>query len=456
MMRVALNALLVLSLTACGSLPRAHARDALELMQQRIIEVGETVTPSVVHIEAVVKVNNRRNMVTGSGVLMDAEGTVLTNEHVVERAEWVTVVVPGRTGRYSAEVAGTDKQTDLAVLRIEPREGEKRFPAAKLGDSERVRVGEWVIAIGNPYGLDGTVSLGIVSAKGRNLQGDDLLNEFIQTDAMIDRGSSGGPLVNLRSEVVGINSRGQGRGIGFTIPINTAKRVVAELHGGGQIARGYLGVSLQPLDRELARYWGIPDVHGVVINGVVEKSPAESVGLQAGDIITGLDGDQVEAEKDEDLGRFQRLVAMAQVGKEVDLRILRGGEARTMRVRLGTQPKVVPDEEETEFGFTVQEVTERLVRRYRLDRRDGVLVSFVERGSEGAEAGLVAGDLILRIGELEVAGIQSFREILGTLDPDRPLLIEARRGSDMRYMLIVPRKPETAVESRAPRRPTGG
>ncbi len=442
MMRLAPSALFLM-LIGCAGLPSAYARDALDRLQDRIIRVSETVTPSVVHIEAVVKVNNRRKMVTGSGFVMDKEGIVLTNEHVVERAEKISIVVPGRSGRYTAELIGSDKQTDLAVLRIEPRDGEDYFRVAELGDSDSLAVGEWVIAIGNPYGLDGTVSLGIVSAKGRNLQSDQLINDFIQTDAMIDRGSSGGPLVNLKSQVVGINSRGQGRGIGFTIPINTAKRVAEDLLGTGHIARAYLGVSIQPLDRELAQYWGFPNVEGVIVNGVSEGSPAAAADVRAGDIITAFDGEAVRAEKDEDLGQFQRLVAMATVGKRVELSMLRDGAEQRTQVELGIQPDVVPDEEETDFGFTVQELTEQLVRRHRLDRRDGVIVSFVERGSEGAESGLAAGDVIEQVESLAVDDIAGFREAMSVLDGSRPFLIRARRGTDTRFMLIVPRGERT-------------
>src|SRR4030095_4758136 len=191
----------------CGS--AAPAEPSLE---DRIIAVSEQVKPSVVFVQAIVRVNDRKTEVTGSGVIASAEGLVLTNYHVVERADKVEVTVQGRKQPYPAEVLGNDKQTDLAVLRIKP---EAPLPAAHFGKIEEVRVGQWVLAIGNPYGLDGTVSLGIVSAKGRNLEIPELLNDFIQTDAMIDRGSSGGPLVDLEGRVVGINSRGQGRGIGF-------------------------------------------------------------------------------------------------------------------------------------------------------------------------------------------------------------------------------------------------
>jgi len=217
---VMLARLVIAALGLCAV--SAHAMPPGEDLQERIIEISERVKPSVVHIEAIVRVNDRRNQVTGSGLIASESGLILTNQHVVERSEKVEVSVPGRKKRYPATILGTDKQTDIAVLQIQP---EGALPAAVFGSIDEVRVGQWVLAIGNPYGLDGTVSFGIVSAKGRNLEIPDLINDFIQTDAMIDRGSSGGPLVDLDGRVIGINSRGQGRGIGFTIPIDTALEV---------------------------------------------------------------------------------------------------------------------------------------------------------------------------------------------------------------------------------------
>jgi len=408
-----------------------------------------------VYIEAAVRQNNSRNLVTGSGFIWSSDGVVLTNEHVVERAEKVSVIVPGRPGRYAADVVGADKLTDLAVLRIRPHAGEPPFEAAELGDSDALKVGQWVIAIGNPYGLDGTVSLGIVSAKGRDLSAANLLNDFIQTDAMIDRGSSGGPLVDLNARVVGVNSRGQGRGIGFTIPINTAKRVAEDLMGKG-IARGYLGVALQPLSRELADYWKIAGINGVIVNGVAPDSPANGAGFEVGDILTRFDGERVVAEKEEDIGTFQRLVARTPVGKEVAVEVHRNGKPRTLKVTLAVQPKVVPDEQETPFGFTVQEITESLYRQYRLTTRDGVMVSFVEQGSEAAEASLGAGDLVERIGENGVSDIESFRRALEGVDESKPFLVQARRGEDTRFLLIQPRGSTPPSARRTPAGPPDG
>jgi serine protease Do len=439
MRTIGLSVLLVSAFVGCA-MP-ARAGDPLDALQARIIDVGKRLKASVVHIEAAQRQNNRRNMVTGSGFVFTREGVVITNEHVVERAEKISVVIPGRSGRYAAALIGTDKLTDLAVLKIETRPGDPPFEAVKLGDSDALAVGQWVIAIGNPYGLDGTVSLGIVSAKGRDLGTDNLLNDFIQTDAMIDHGSSGGPLVDLQGRVVGVNSRGQGRGIGFTIPVNTARRVADDLMGSG-IERGYLGIAIQPLARELASYWKLDDVSGVIVNGVARGSPAERGGLRVGDIVTRFDGQPVTAEKGEDVGQFQRLVARTPVGKEVDVDILRDGQRERVRLALGVQPKVVPDEAETSFGFTVQEVTEAAYRQHRLTSRAGVLVSFVESGSEADEATLALGDLVQRVEDVPVSDIDSFRRAMQGVDSKRPFLVHALRGEDLRFLLIQPRRSE--------------
>ncbi|MBW2244412.1 MAG: trypsin-like peptidase domain-containing protein [Deltaproteobacteria bacterium] len=407
----------------------AHPADSLE---ERIVAVSEAVTPSVVHISSVVRVNDRRNVVTGSGLIARADGLVLTNQHVVDKAVKVEVTVPGRKRRYPAEIVGTDPQTDLAVLRIS---SDEPLPAATFGKVDDVRVGQWVLAIGNPYGLDGTVSLGIVSAKGRNLEVPGLLNDFIQTDAMIDRGSSGGPLVDLEGRVIGLNSRGQGRGIGFTIPVDTVLQVMAELENGG-VERGWLGTSIQALSRELASYLGVPDATGVIVNGVSEGSPAARAGLRAGDVMTGFGEQDVDAEKDEDLGKFQRQVAATAPGTEVRLQILRDGRFRKVNVTIGTQPKVEPEEEETDLGFHVQEITEGLYRSERLPVREGVFVAFVAPGSPAARANLFIGDVIVDIDGHEIEDLGDLRRAVARAEDQRRVLIRARRGKDLRFLLL--------------------
>ncbi|TMA34067.1 MAG: PDZ domain-containing protein [Deltaproteobacteria bacterium] len=405
-------------------------------LEKRIVAVAEAVTPSVVHIQAILKLDDRRNEVTGSGLIVTADGAILTNEHVVDDAEKITVSVPGRKRKYPARLVGTDRQTDVALLRIDPDPGHP-FTAAKLSP-EPVHVGQWVLAIGNPYGLDGTVSLGIVSAKGRNLEIPDLLNDFIQTDALIDRGSSGGPLVDLDGRVVGINSRGQGRGIGFTIPIETARDVMKQLDNGG-IERGYLGISLQPLDRDLAEHLGLGEATGVLISQVVPKSPADRAGLVTGDVITRFEGREVEAEEEEDLGSFQRLVASAAPGTRVELDYLRGGKPGTAKIEIGEQPKIEGEEVETSVGFHVKEITPNLARVHRLTSTVGAFVTFVASGSPASEAGLRMGDVIVRVEGADVASLAGFRTAIAGIDMKHRFLVQARRGDELRFLLIKPR-----------------
>jgi serine protease Do len=415
-----------------GPAAPAVAEAAVRSLEERIIAASERVKPSVVHIEAIIKVNDRRSPVTGSGLLVSADGLVLTNHHVVDRAEKVEVAIPGHRQRRPARILGTDKPTDLALLRVDAPEP---LPAADFARTAEVRVGQWVLAIGNPYGLDGTVSLGIVSAKGRNLEIPDLLNDFIQTDAMIDRGSSGGPLVDLEGHVVGLNSRGQGRGIGFTIPADTVRDVMRQILEGG-VERGWLGVSIQPLGRDLADYLGLPDATGVVVNGVSEGSPAEAAGLCAGDVVTHLGGEPVEAEEEEDLARFQRRVAAFPPGRRVELTLLREGERRRVPVTLAAQPTVDPAEAETDLGFHVQELTEGLVRDERLATRRGAYVSFVARGSPAAEAGLFPGDVVVRVDEWPVQDLAGFREAMEKAGARERVLLHVRRGSDVKFLLV--------------------
>jgi S1-C subfamily serine protease len=412
-------------------------------LENRIVAVAEAVTPSVVHIQAIVKFDDRRNEVTGSGLIVTADGAILTNEHVVDDAEKITVSVPGRKRKYPARLIGLDRQTDIALLRIDP-DADQPFTAAEMS-SDPVHVGQWVLAIGNPYGLDGTVSLGIVSAKGRNLEIPDLLNDFIQTDALIDRGSSGGPLVDLDGRVVGINSRGRGRGIGFTIPIDTVREVMAQLEKGG-IERGYLGVSLQAFDRELADYLGLGEATGVLVSHVVPKSPAERAGLETGDVITRFAGHEVDVEEDEDLGSFQRLVAASAPSTRVELAYLRDGKPGTAEVEIGKQPKLEGEEIETPVGFHVKEITPSLARAHRLSSTKGAFVTFVASGSPASEAGLRTGDVIVRIEGEEVASLAEFRSAVAGLDMKRRFLVRARRGPELKFVLIKPRSIAPEIE----------
>jgi S1-C subfamily serine protease len=282
------------------------------------------------------------------------------------------------------------------------------------------------------------VSFGIVSAKGRNLKVPHLLNAFIQTDAMIDRGSSGGPLVDLEGRVVGINSRGQGRGIGFTIPIETALEVMAQLQQGG-IERGFLGITMQPLDRELADYLGIPDATGVVVNSVMQGSPAAWAGLRTGDVITSFNGVGVEAEKIEDLGNFQRLVAEVAPGEAAVMELSRDGERVTAQLAIGAQPNIDPAEAESAaLGVHVQEITENLAREQRLESTAGAFVFFVARGSPAREAGLRMGDVIVGIEQATVANLEDFRREIARAEQLERFLLTTRRGEETKFLLVKP------------------
>jgi len=402
-------------------------------MQQRIQKISSNIKPKVVYIEAILKVDNMSMRTSGSGIIADREGHILTNHHVVEKAEKVTVKIPGEKKKYLAEIIGTDKQTDLAVLKIKP---DRKLTPPPFGNSSQVEVGDWVVAIGNPYGLDGTVSFGIISAIQRNLNVGGLLNEFIQTDAMIDFGSSGGPLVNMRGEVIGINSRGQGRGIGFTIPINTALENQKKLIQEGQVERAWLGISIQPLDRDLAEYLGFPKVTGIIINQVHEGSSAEKAGLKAGDILTHFDRSDLEAETLRELRSVTRKIAHTPVGKKVKIKVIRNQKQMTLTAKLQKQPQVEGLEEESELGFHVQEITKILFISRRLLTRKGVYVSFVEPGSIAGEAKLFRGDVIQKIDKHHIKTLEDFTKLENHLENQKRTLLQVKRGNELIFILL--------------------
>jgi len=407
-------------------------------LQRMIISVSDDIKPSVVHIEVVKKTGEIKYKSLASGLIVDKKGFILTNEHVVDDAKSIIVTLPSKI-EYPAEIIGLDKQTDLALIQVKT---EEELSVAKLGNSDSVEVGEWVIAVGNPYGFDRTVSFGIISGKGRVLphlpMGSQLINVFIQTDAAIDPGSSGGPLVNLRGEVIGINSIGLGRGQGFTIPINTANEVKNKLLSGGTIQRGFLGVTIQPLSRDYARYYGSPRLEGILISDIISDSPAEKAGLKPGDIIVEYNGAKISAEKEEDLNKFQFLVSESQVGKPALLKIVRNGRDTTITAEMSIQPKVKADEFETPFGFTVQEITDVIYRQYMLEDREGVLVSFVEVGGVASTAMLDEDDVIKKVEDFKVKNLDDFKKSLDQVKDKKQIMLTVKRGKNNRFILLLP------------------
>ncbi|MCJ7578000.1 MAG: trypsin-like peptidase domain-containing protein [candidate division Zixibacteria bacterium] len=407
-------------------------------LQDVIISVSNTIKPAVVHIEVVQKSGQFKYKSLASGLIVDERGYILTNDHVVDKAQSITVTLASKI-EYPAEIIGTDKQTDLAVIQIKTQES---LFVAKLGNSDEVKVGEWVIAVGNPYGFDRTVSFGIVSGKGRvfpNLPLEtQLINDFIQTDAAIDPGSSGGPLVNLKGEVIGINSIGFGRGQGFTIPINTANEVKNKLLTTGTIDRGWIGIVIQPLSRDYAKYYNKPDLEGILIGDVIPDSPAEKAGLLPGDIIVEYMGEKVSAEKEEDLNKFQFLISQSKVGEPALIKIVRYGVAVNMTVEVARQPKVKADEYETSFGFTVKEITDAIYRDYMLEDKEGVLVSYVEVGGAASTAQLQEDDIIIKVGKFEIKNLDDFKKSLEQVKNEKQIMLTVKRGKNKQFVLLLP------------------
>jgi serine protease Do len=363
----------------------------------------------------------------GSGVIIDASGVALTNAHVVEGAEEVEVTLLDGS-RHKAKVVGVDTKTDLAVLRIE---GARNFPALRLGNSDEVRVGDWVLAVGSPFGLDATVTSGIVSAKARQI-GAGPYDDFLQTDAAINPGNSGGPLVNMRGEVIGINTaivRG-GSGIGFAIPSNLARRVSAELLEKGKVTRGWLGVSLQPLTPELAEAFKVKDRKGALVAEVQPDSPAAQAGLKSGDVIVGFNGKPVA-----NPGELARAVAMTDPGQTARVTIRRDGVEKTLEVRLGEQ---AGDVERARLGLSVQPVTPPIARELGLDSPEGVVVTRVEEGSPAEDAGLRRGDVIREINRRPIRSLADFEKAAQAVRPGEPITLRVQRGRASLYVALTP------------------
>jgi serine protease Do len=369
----------------------------------------------------------------GSGVIVDPTGIVLTNAHVVERATEIEVVTADGK-KYKAKLVGVDRRTDLAVLRLQ----NGPFPAASLGDSDRMKVGDWVLAIGSPFGLQQTVTAGIISAKGRSI-GQGPFDDFLQTDAAINPGNSGGPLVNMSGEVIGINSAilsrsGGNVGIGFAIPVNMAKRIYTELVAKGKVTRGWLGVSIQPLTPELAKGFGLKDPKGVLVSDVVQDSPAAKAGIIAGDIITEFDKKKVDSPPD-----LQKVVALTAPGKGVPVKVWRDKSEKTLEIRIGDTPEETVALKSTNkgkglLGLDVRPITPELARQLNLRSADGVVVFGVEEDSAAAEAGLQRGDVIREVNRQRVRGVQDFERVTKDVKEGDRVTVLLQRGQQALYV----------------------
>jgi len=371
----------------------------------------------------------------GSGVIVDASGIVLTNAHVVERATDIEVATADGK-KHKAKLVGVDRRTDLAVLRLS---GGGPYPAASLGDSDRVKVGDWVLAIGSPFGLQQTVTAGIISAKGRSINQGGAYDDFLQTDAAINPGNSGGPLVNMSGEVIGINSAilsrtGGNVGIGFSIPVNMAKRIYTELASKGKVTRGWLGVSIQPLTPELAKSFGLKEPKGVLIADVVQDSPAQKAGIQNGDIITEFSGKKVDSPQE-----LQKVVASTEPGKAIPVSVWRDKATKSLEIRIGE----TPDDNvalrsgsrgRSALGLDVRPITPDLARQRNLRSADGVVVFRVEEESAAAEAGVRQGDVIREVNRQRVRSVQEFERATRELKEGDRVTVLLQRGPQALYV----------------------
>ncbi|HEY3306259.1 MAG TPA: DegQ family serine endoprotease [Candidatus Binatia bacterium] len=370
-----------------------------------------------------------RQQSLGSGFIIDRDGSIITNNHVVENAQKILVkLADGR--EFEAKTIGRDPRTDIAIIKIDAK-GD--LPVAPLGDSDRLEVGEWVMAIGNPFGLDSTVTAGIVSAKGRHI-GAGPYDNFIQTDASINPGNSGGPLINLRGEVVGINtaifSQGGGNiGIGFATPINSAKEIVPDLKSKGKVTRGWLGVSIQNVTPDLANTLGLERSRGALVAEVLKDGPAERAGIKVGDVIVEFEGQEIKTSND-----LPAIVARISPGKQARVKLLRDKKELAIPVTISelkeTEVMASAQGEKGELGLTVQRVTPELAESLGMDKAQGVVITSVEPGSSADEAGLRQGDVIVEVDRKPVRDVAEFRKTLAaTKKGQRVLFLVRREGS---------------------------
>ncbi|MCM8830408.1 MAG: Do family serine endopeptidase, partial [Candidatus Omnitrophica bacterium] len=337
---------------------------------------------------------------------------------------------------YEAKIVGTDPKTDLALIKIEAR---RPLPAVHLGDSDRIEPGEWVMAIGNPMGLTATVTVGIVSAKGRSGFGITQYEDFIQTDAAINPGNSGGPLININGEVIGVNtfivSPAVAEGLGFAIPINIAKQVFSQLKEKGKVVRGYLGVWLQPMDEELANSFGLKEIKGALVSSVIPGSPAEKAGIQQGDIVLKFDGKDIK-----DMQDLQMEVANTPVGKKVQVVVWRDKKEVTLSLVTGEQPSdeemAKIEEKERWRGITVSSITSEMKERLGLVDTEGVAVVAVEPGSPAEEAGIVQGVIIKEIDGKKIKNISEYRSIIKNIPPDKNVRVLISKGKQNIFVIL--------------------
>lgn len=369
----------------------------------------------------------------GSGFVISEDGYILTNNHVVDGADEIKVKFD--TGKeLKAELKGSDSKLDLALIKVK---SDSRLTVAAMGNSDEIEVGEWVMAIGNPFGLAETVTAGIVSAKGRVI-GSGPYDDFIQTDASINPGNSGGPLFNAKGEVIGINTAiiAGGQGIGFAIPVNMAKSIVDQLKDKGRVTRGWIGVSIQPVTKELADSFGLTVEKGALVSEVISDSPAEKGGVKSGDIIISFDGKDIKEMND-----LPRLVAATAAGKTVSLKVIRDGKEESLalvidKLKDGEDDSLLDGEKKDRLGLTVKELTKELASSLRIKETSGVVVTDVRDDSPALNLGIQRGDIIKEINGRRIEKVLDYDKALAGIKKDKVVRLLVKHGDSLRFVGI--------------------
>ena len=438
------------NLTSATEKP-SHTEDLLSL-SDAFAEIAEKINPSVVHIACTElekseaadddsedsddpdeDLENQYGF--GSGVIIDTSGYILTSNHVIESAGKIEVKLSNER-KFLAKLVGQDKETDLALIKVD---SDAPLPAAPLGDSDRLKPGQWVMAIGNPFVYDHTVTVGVISALNRDL-GTNIFDNFIQTDAAINFGNSGGPLLNVKGEVIGINTliSSQGTGIGFAIPINTAREIIPQLKLKGKVSRGFLGLVPQQITSELQQSLELKTSEGVIVSSIQKGSPADRAGLKRYDVILAIDGVSVESED-----HFRRIVADTAPGKKLHMKLLRDGKLMEIDTEVAERPEtpaipqLQPKDTQKKTGLKVTDLTPDLRERYKLDDEiRGIIVQHVEPGSAGDAAGLEKGDVIIEVNKKSVHEAEAFLKQLEAAKSGDVFLLYVLRDDSYQFLTL--------------------
>jgi len=368
----------------------------------------------------------------GSGFIISKDGYIFTNNHVVEKADKIKVKLSDGK-EYDAKVMGKDAKTDIALIKIKPKGS---LPVVEFGDSDKLRVGDWVVAIGNPFGLEQTVTAGIVSAKGRVI-GSGPYDNFIQTDASINPGNSGGPLFDLKGKVMGINTAiiARGQGIGFAIPINMAKGILSDLKTKGKVIRGWLGVSVQDITENIAKKLKLKDTKGALVNDVFEGDPADKAGVKTGDIILEVNGRKIK-----DTHELLRIVATLSVGERVEVKVLRDGKKKVFGIVIAEREKgeklASAGRVKEHFGMTVQEITPEIADHLGLSDTKGVIVTQVKEGSPAGDAGIRPEDIILQVNKVQVSSVKDYQKEMSRKGAKDSCMFLIKRGKASFFVVL--------------------